>query len=169
MARILIVYGSSEGQTGKIAARIAERLRDQKHEVEVVDGAHLPANYAVEDFDAAILGAPDYRVRQLESRILGACAFGVLQRLHGSGQPAAGQATAGAKQEREIFHETGWRPRLAPTFAGALHYRRYNFLLRFLMKRITRSEGVGTDTSRAHEYTDWAAVSRFTDEFASLL
>jgi len=60
-----------------------------------------------------------------------------------------------------FFRKTGWRPRWVQPFAGALLYTRYNFLIRFILKRISRQEGGSVDTSRDHEYTDWPAVERF--------
>jgi menaquinone-dependent protoporphyrinogen oxidase len=58
---------------------------------------------------------------------------------------------------------TGWRPARVLPAAGALAYRRYNLLVRFVMKRIARANGAPTDTSRNYELTDWAAVDRFVD------
>lgn len=65
-----------------------------------------------------------------------------------------------------FLDETGWRPKHVKPVAGALLYTRYNFLIRFVMKRIARAEGGSTDTSRDHEYTDWAALDRFVAELA---
>jgi menaquinone-dependent protoporphyrinogen oxidase len=65
-----------------------------------------------------------------------------------------------------VAAETGWHPRRVELVAGALPYTRYNFLVRFVMRRISRKEGGDTDTSRDYEYTDWAAVDRFAAEFA---
>jgi len=53
--------------------------------------------------------------------------------------------------------------------AGALLYTKYNFIVRFIMKRIARQAGAATDTSKDYEYTDWAALSRFIDEFVKEL
>ena len=53
--------------------------------------------------------------------------------------------------------------------AGALLYTRYNFLVRFVMRQITKAEGGDTDTSRDYEYTDWDAVDRFAEAFARQL
>jgi len=61
---------------------------------------------------------------------------------------------------------TGWQPTLTAIFAGAVKYTQYNFITRFIMKRISRREGGSTDTSRDHEYTDWDSVTRFAEEFA---
>lgn len=65
-----------------------------------------------------------------------------------------------------FLDETGWRPKHVKPVAGALLYTQYNFLIRFVMKRIARAEGGSTDTSRDHDYTDWAAVDRFVAELA---
>jgi menaquinone-dependent protoporphyrinogen IX oxidase len=37
------------------------------------------------------------------------------------------------------------------------------------MKQIAARAGGSTDTSRDHVYTDWAALDRLVDEFASAL
>lgn len=62
---------------------------------------------------------------------------------------------------------TGWKPRRVELVAGALMYRRYNFIMRFLMKRIASKAGGDTDTSRDYDYTDWAAVEVYTRKFAT--
>jgi len=65
--------------------------------------------------------------------------------------------------------ETGWHPTLVRAVAGALPYTKYNLLMRFIMKWISRRAGGDTDTSRDYEYTDWAAVERFAAEFEAPL
>ena len=62
-----------------------------------------------------------------------------------------------------FVRETGWRPAHVLSVAGALMYRQYNFVIRFLMQRIARKAGAPTDTSRNHEFTDWLAVDRFVE------
>ena len=58
----------------------------------------------------------------------------------------------------------------APVFVtGRLAYREYNFLVRFLIKRIAKKEGGPTDTSRDHELTDWDEVDRLGREMASAI
>ena len=79
-------------------------------------------------------------------------------------------SAAGVQQILDRFYATtGWRPPLTKPVAGALRYTKYNFLVRFIMKRIARKSGGSTDTSRDHEYTDWAALDRFADAFAKEL
>jgi menaquinone-dependent protoporphyrinogen oxidase len=69
-----------------------------------------------------------------------------------------------ARMTDTFIRETGWRPARILPVAGSLSYSRYNFLVRFLMKRIARHAGAPTDTSRDYEFTNWAAVDRFVDE-----
>ena len=60
-----------------------------------------------------------------------------------------------------FVEDTGWKPQHTLPVAGALAYSRYNFIVRFLMKRIARKAGAPTDTSRDYEFTDWWSVDRF--------
>jgi menaquinone-dependent protoporphyrinogen oxidase len=48
---------------------------------------------------------------------------------------------------------------------GALLYAQYNFLIRFIMKRISEASGGSTDTSRDHIYTDWRGLDGFVTGF----
>lgn len=66
----------------------------------------------------------------------------------------------------EFLAETNWHPSKIKAVAGALLYTKYNFFIRFIMKRIAAHEGGDTDTSRDYEYTDWAALDHLVDEFA---
>jgi menaquinone-dependent protoporphyrinogen oxidase len=60
-----------------------------------------------------------------------------------------------------------WKPWRTAAFAGALAYTKYGPLLRFVMKSISKKKGQPTDTSRDHECTDWAAVNKFAELFAT--
>jgi menaquinone-dependent protoporphyrinogen oxidase len=77
---------------------------------------------------------------------------------------------ANVQQILEGFYaETGWRPKYVAAVAGAVLYTKYNFLVRFIMKRISKEAGGSTDTSQDHEYTDWGALDRFSEEFESVV
>jgi menaquinone-dependent protoporphyrinogen oxidase len=64
-----------------------------------------------------------------------------------------------------FFAAADWHPRRMKPVAGALLYTRYNFLVRFVMRRIAKTVGAETDTSRDYEYTNWAALDKFVGEF----
>jgi menaquinone-dependent protoporphyrinogen oxidase len=78
-------------------------------------------------------------------------------------------SAAGGKPDPYVgkfIHQTGWRPGRTVSFAGALPYTRYNPLIRFVMKRISRKAGHTTDTSRDHDFTDWGSVRSFANDIA---
>jgi menaquinone-dependent protoporphyrinogen oxidase len=110
---------------------------------------------------AAVAFAREHRARLAQMP----CAFFSVC-LAAASQKEAERRAAQALPEK-FFAASGWRPRLTATFAGALRYTRYNWLIRFVMKRIARAEGASTDTSRDHEYTDWKAVTAFAEAVAS--
>jgi len=75
------------------------------------------------------------------------------------------RAKTDVRRMTDVFlAETGWHPEHIEAVAGALRYTKYNFVLRFVMKQIAKRAGGSTDTSRDHEYTDWAALDRLVDE-----
>jgi menaquinone-dependent protoporphyrinogen oxidase len=66
----------------------------------------------------------------------------------------------------DFFQETAWHPSRVKPVAGALLYTRYNFFIRFIMKRISKKSGGATDTSRDYDYTDWLGLDQFVHNFA---
>ncbi len=57
MAKFLIVYGTTEGQTAKIANRIASLVEAQGHTARIWDGKQIPDAALLEGCDAIIIGA----------------------------------------------------------------------------------------------------------------
>ena len=170
---ILILYGSLEGQTKKIAERMADIIRNKGHQVTIQSGKHLPANFSVNNFDAAILGGSIHMEKYpayLKAFVTAHCdwlnnvpsaLFTVCMAVHSQHE----KSRESAKHYSEKFiAQTGWHPKFSATFAGALKYTEYNFVTRFIMKMISKREGASTDTSRNHEYTDWESVDRFAEE-----
>jgi menaquinone-dependent protoporphyrinogen oxidase len=176
--RALVAYATKQGHTALIARRVGDVLADAGHTVEVCDVSDLPIGVSLDDYDAIVLGAPIHVGKHL-SRMT---AFvrrhrEDLQRRPGaffsSSLTSADQSEDAQRTARELVEtfveKTGWRPDHLGLFAGALPYRKYNFLLRALMKGIARRTGRDTDTSRDHEYTRWEEVDAFAHEVARTL
>jgi menaquinone-dependent protoporphyrinogen oxidase len=171
MMRILIIYDTTEGQTRKIAQRMADAIHEAGHDTEVVDLRRLPDGFSSDGFDAIIAGASIHLGKH--SRQLTAFVSRHVARLNAvpSGFFSVSLSAAGSEKERadasrfveEVLAQTGWSPAINATFAGGLLYREYGFLKRWMMKKIAREAGKDTDTSKNHEYTDWAAVDQFVD------
>ncbi|WP_423184566.1 flavodoxin domain-containing protein [Arthrobacter sp. NyZ413] len=173
MKRIFITYGTSEGQTAKIADVIADVLRHLGHEVTVREvaetGNRMPAGY-----DGAVIGAPvhlgkhdkhviDFVNGNLDIlRGLASAFFSVSLAAHGD--------PADAQRYLEQFEdETGWRPNRVGVFAGALPYTHYGIIKRYVMKAIAGSKpgDLGRDISRDYVYTEWDDVRKFAEDFAA--
>lgn len=175
---ILILYATLEGQTEKIAERIASRIRNNAHKVVTQATDHLPADFKLDSYDAAIIGGPIHMGRYpkplkkfvakhhdwLNSKP--SALFTVCMAIN-SQLPASRQE---AENYGDKFRkETQWHPAQSVIFAGAVKFTQYGFLTRYIMKRISKHEGGNTDTSQDHEYTNWEAVEQFAEQFAEKL
>lgn len=174
--RVLVLYGTREGHSAKIAGAVAEELRAQRLRADVVDAA--AAQPDAETYEAAVVvasvhkGDYDAEVRdwtRRHARALNAMpsafisvSLGVLQK-----DPQVQQETAAIRER--FLERTGWQPRALLDAAGALMYSRYNVVQKVLMKRIAAHAGSDTDTRRDYEYTDWKALTAFTRRFARTL
>jgi menaquinone-dependent protoporphyrinogen oxidase len=174
MMRVLIPYGTTEGQTARISEYLADMIRDHGHEVYAVD---IKGSDALEPdgYDAVIVGASihmgkheDYVrdfVRENRDALerLPSAFFSVSLAAHDDTEEAEGYI-------EEFVEETGWRPGMVGLFGGALLYTQYGFIKRHMMKYIARHKGSpDTDISRDYVYTDWESVKRFAEEFLELV
>ena len=173
MSRILIAYGTSEGQTARIAERIAAVIREQGHDAVALDLKRATPDPA--EYDAVIVGASVHRGRhQTQVGEYVRETRDALERLPTaffSVSLAICEPTVAGRKEaegytEEFFRLTRWHPGKVAHFAGALLYTRYGFFTRWIMRRIARGKGSpDLDTSRDYEYTDWDGVTRFAEEF----
>ncbi len=172
MPRILLLYATVEGQTARIAERIAHTLRKQGHSVDM-----LPADTAQADpaaYDGVMVGAsihyghhPAY-LRTLIRRHANAlaarpCAFFSVSLSAGGPRP---KPEAAQRYMDKFLRQTGWQPQLTASLAGAVKYSVYGPIKRRVMIVFVGLGGGETDTSRDYEYTDWDAVERFADAYA---
>ena len=174
MPRILILYGTTDGHTAKVAAALARTLRLEGAVVTVADAGGPEPAPGPETFTAVIVAASVHAggyqetvrrwVRQhLDALVPRPTAFvsvclGVLQR-----DPAAA-AELQAIYSRFVG-DTGWRPGTMKMVAGALLYTHYGWLKRWMMRRIAAKAHGDVDTSRDYEYTDWADLQGFARDF----
>lgn len=177
MTRILIVYGTTDGHTRKIAQVLAEDLRANLCSVDVVDAAALRRRLSPEGYDGVIVAASvhigDYQ--KTVTRWVGQHApmLNIMPSAFLSVSLAVVERRAQARTEivtimERFLDRSGWRPAMTRMVAGALLYTRYGWLKRQMVKRIVEKAGGDTDTTRDYEYTDWNDVRDFACEFAQL-
>lgn len=174
MARIYIPYGTTEGQTAKIAEYISEVVQARGHQAETADIKQ--AGDAIPDgCDAIMVGASVHMgkhegyvqdfVRKNNDALmrLPSAFFSVSMAAHGDAENAESYVERFEK-------ETGWRPAHVGMFSGALLYTQYGFIKRHVMKKIASDKGSpDTDTSRDYVYTEWDGVKRFAEDFLEFL
>jgi menaquinone-dependent protoporphyrinogen oxidase len=176
MARILILYGTTDGHTVRIAESIRDTLLARGDQVDVVEAGRTgpnPADYAGIVVAASVHGGRYQRhvrswvrtnVYALDNKPTAfvSVSLGVLQ------QEPEVQREVQAIVTRFLL-STGWRPTITKNVAGALMYRKYGWFKRWIMKRITAKAGGNTDTGRNWIYTDWSDVRVFAEQFATLV
>jgi len=174
VSRILVAYGTTEGQTRKIAEFIAGRLLKRGHNPRLIDCAMPEAKLVQPLYDGVILGGSLH-----QGRHQGALAHFIRDNLDWMrGLPRAffsvslamashddGEVKEAKRLAQQFADDTGFDAGMVRCFAGALVYTKYDWLKRMLMKSIAKKEGGEVDTSRDWEYTDWKEVSRFVDEY----
>ena len=174
--RVLVIFGTSYGQTEKIAVRIAGTFQRRGFMTELCNAASQRPLLPVEQYTAVVVGCSIIaRGHQPAIKRFVRDNVSALNRVPSAFFQVS--ASAGSADERgrlaaqrlldEFIRSHGWTPILSASVAGAINYTRYNFLLRWYMKRASAKHGGTTDTSRDHEYTDWAQVDRFALATAS--
>jgi len=183
MKPILLIYATREGHTRRIAEHVGALLAVQQRTFELVDAAHLPSAFSLAKYGSAIVSASLHagkhesemvqfvkghlsHLQQIPALFL---SVSLSERTVEDPQaPAEKRAQAEADVARTIdsfLKETGWRPSKVAAVAGALLYSKYNFVIRFIMKRIARKAGGPVDTSRDYEFTDWLKLDLLIAEF----
>jgi len=177
MSAILVAYGTSEGQTAKVANYVADGRASRGYEATAADVGDDDA-VAVDEFDGVVVGASihvgthqeavvEFARRWRETLSATPSAFFQVSLSSASTDPE--RRAEAARYVDEFRDATGWDPDVVGGFAGAIQYSKYGFLKRFMMKRIAKEATGDTDTSRDYEYTDWEDVDDFVAAIDALV
>jgi menaquinone-dependent protoporphyrinogen oxidase len=184
MKPVAVIYATREGHTERIAVQVAESLRRRGLDANVANAVDARPRLDLGACSAAVLAASVHA--GTHEREIGEFAKAHRERLQSMPNAFLSVTLSEAGAERNdataeeharfvadvkkmadrFVEDAGWRPEHLVPVAGALPYTRYNFLVRLVMKRISRASGGSTDTSRDHDYTDWKALDVFVGAFA---
>lgn len=176
MHRVLILYGTTDGQTAKVAGALGDALSRAGCVTDVIRAGGNPRAASPAAYDAVVVAAsvqagryqrPVRRwVREhhaalaaLPTAFVSVC-LGILEH-----KPDVDRHLQGIVDR--FVAESGWTPGEVRMVAGALPYTRYGWLKKRLMRRIARRAGGDTDITRDYEYTDWDDLRKFAVGFAS--
>ncbi|HHW7570927.1 TPA: menaquinone-dependent protoporphyrinogen IX dehydrogenase [Mannheimia haemolytica] len=174
--KTLILYFTTDGQTKKIAERLADVIT---HEVELISLKEQAVDFAekIANADQIVIGASiryghfnplvyqfvEQHYLALNAKKTAFYGVNLTARKDNRNTPETNTYV------RKFLAKVKWKPTHIEVIAGALLYPRYKIfdrvMIRFIMK-ITKGE---TDTSKEYEYTDWQQVENFGKLLANQL
>jgi menaquinone-dependent protoporphyrinogen oxidase len=166
--KLLIVYGTTEGQTRKIAEYLKVEAEKQGAKVTLCDATSAVVD--PEPYDAVMIGASLHAGRYQSSVAHYIKAHLDVLNNKPTAFLAVSLTAAGDDEEswqelkeitQSFLSETGWRPSDAEYVAGALRYAQYDFLKKYLMRMIAKKAGEKSTDQNDKEYTDWSKLNAF--------
>ena len=171
----LILYGTTEGQTRKIADFVGERVRIHGHTTTIIDATNDEAGrLKLREFDGIIIAASlhlgfyqaaveDF-VRRHHDTLNGVrTAFLSVSLAAASKDPEDRKGMESCVQR--FLTATSWKPGEVHHVVGAFRYTQYDFFKRWGMKLIAREKGI--TTSRDLELTDWVGLASLVEGYVA--
>ncbi|MFY9329996.1 MAG: menaquinone-dependent protoporphyrinogen IX dehydrogenase [Georgfuchsia sp.] len=168
MAKILIIYSTTDGHTREICLRlkqIAEALNNQVTLVSVNEANTVELN----SFDKVVIGASirygkhskqiyafvkEHR-QVLDSKPNAFFSVNVVARKPEKNTPETNPYL------KKFLRQISWKPRKLAVFAGKIDYKKYKFLDRFMIRLIMRMTKGPTDPETNIDFTNWDQVAEF--------
>jgi menaquinone-dependent protoporphyrinogen oxidase len=175
MARILIVYSTTDGHTLKICQRLRQTIEPSGAQVQIVPVADAD-RVDLGAYDRIVVGASirrgrhskaihefvDARADQLAARPNAFFSVNIVARKPDKNRPETNPYV------RKFLERIRWRPALLGVFAGKLDYPRYGFLDRLMIRLIMLVTRGPTDPRAIVEFTDWDEVDAFGRRIAQM-
>ncbi len=171
---VLIIYGTTEGQTRKIANFMADHIRQRGNDASLIDSTDMPDDLDLDPYDAVIVAGSVHQwhhqasifkfVRDHVEALQAKTSAFVSVSLSMAGDAAEDRLDAAECADR-FLDVSGWKPTVTHLVAGALRYSQYDFFKAWILKMIVSAKGASTDTSKDHEFTDWRDLEAFVDAF----
>jgi len=168
MAKILILYSSTDGHTRKICNRLQQVIEQQAHQVTLVSIRDEP-HVDLQPFDKIVIGASirygkhsplvvdfiNSNERLLDSKSSAFFSVNIVARKPQKNQPETNPYM------RKFLKQIAWHPRQLAVFAGKIDYPRYGFFDRLMIRLIMFITKGPTDPKAVVEFTDWQQVEAF--------
>ncbi|MGI9205720.1 MAG: flavodoxin domain-containing protein [Woeseiaceae bacterium] len=174
--RTLVLFATREGQTQKVATRIADHLAEGGANVNVVNAADLgkTGEIDLDQYDLLIFGASMHAggiekelvdfISQNQAQIETKTRSFFLVLLSAATVDPDLRRNWLADALEKVTRQLNVSFDKVEMIAGALMYSKYSLPMKWLMKSIAGKVGEDTDTSEDYEYTDWEQVRRYAQE-----
>ncbi|MBY4894918.1 protoporphyrinogen oxidase [Rhodobacteraceae bacterium N5(2021)] len=163
--KVLILYATVEGQTGKIARFVQEQIEALGHEATLAN-ADDPAELPIDGADAVVLAAPVHQRRHprnfealVSARKDDLAARKVLMLTVSLNAAFAEGREEAADYLLEMKMRTGLEPTAELLVAGAVRTGEYDYFAKQVVEHVVMR---GRDYDRSvdeHEFTDWDALA----------
>ncbi|MEW9921369.1 flavodoxin domain-containing protein [Marimonas sp. MJW-29] len=170
--KILVIYGTVEGQTGKIARFAEAELEKLGHRVELVD-ADDPTEISFDGVGAAILAASVHQRRHPRTfEALLTAHREDLRKIRTLLLSVSMNAAfpEGLEEAREYLTEmemrTGFTPNEEMLVGGALRTSHYDYFAMQVIRHVVMRDRPFDPSETDHEFTDWDAVAACLRDFA---
>ena len=168
MAKILILYSTTDGHTQKIGSRLQQVIEELGHQVTLVS-VNDESQVDLQTFDKIVIGASirygkhspritDFINRNkqlLNSKPNAFFSVNIVARKPKKNQPDTNPYL------RKFLKQIAWQPRELAVFAGKLDYPKYSFFDRLMIRLIMFITNGPTDPKAVIEFTDWQQVESF--------
>ena len=168
MAKILILYSTTDGHTRDICLRLQRIVECRNHRAALFPIADA-ASVDLKAFDKIVIGAsirygrhsPDvYAFIKRNSRLLDTkpnafFSVNLVARKPEKNRPETNPYL------KKFLKRISWKPKKLAVFAGKLDYPKYRFLDRLMIRFIMWMTKGPTDPNTSFEFTDWNLVDNF--------
>jgi menaquinone-dependent protoporphyrinogen oxidase len=170
--KVLIAYATTEGQTRKIAEKIANQVRELGHVAELADIERKRRGINIDEFDAVIIAASVHQ-RDHQDAIevfVTACRAALNAKptmflsvsLSAAFDEGRGEAL---DYVARFVGQTGWTPGVSLPVAGALRNEAYDYFQQQILEHVVLKNREVDRLERNHEFTDWKALSDAVEAF----
>ena len=175
MARILVVYSTTDGHTRTICERLAILIDSETDHVTLVSIEQARV-VELSAFDKVVVGASirygkhsplvrefvNANASVLDAKPSAFFSVNLVARKRDKSEPKNNPYL------RKFLKEIRWRPRELEVFAGRLDYPRYGFIDRLAIRLIMLITDGPTDPTTVVEFTDWQRVTAFAQRVATM-
>lgn len=171
MAKILLIYSTTDGHTHNICIRLKSLIENQNNSATL-----LPIQQAnsidINLFDKIVLGAsirygkhsPQVHefirknAKKLEAKPNAFFSVNLVARKPGKHQPQTNPYL------KKFLKKIPWEPNQLAVFAGKIDYPKYRFWDRLMIRLIMWVTHGPTDPKSSVEFTDWNQVTKFAGD-----
>jgi menaquinone-dependent protoporphyrinogen oxidase len=175
MAKILIIYSTTDGHTGKICLRLQQQIEMDNNQVTLIPIDNASA-VDLGSFDKIVIGAsirygkhrPEiYQFiknnwQELGSKPNAFFSVNVVARKPDKNRPETNPYL------KKFLRQIPWKPERLAVFAGKIDYQKYTFLDRTMIRLIMWMTNGPTDPETNIEFTDWNQVEKFGREISEM-